>query len=75
MSVLEQLLERGLAAKAALATAAQAVAEYNEAVATSASVLAERDRERLRTQLNEVHLETLAMSGELDAAIAAQLAD
>lgn len=74
MSVLEQLLERGLAARAAIATAAQVVAEYKDAVAASAAVLTETDKERLRTQLAEVHSESVTMSDELNAAIDQQLA-
>lgn len=68
-----KLFELAKGARAALGTAASSVAEFNEALAKSASTLTVTDLTKLRAELEEVHAESKTMSAELEAAITARI--
>lgn len=71
---LQDVLSLGTRAKSMFQSAKAALDQFTDASRKIAPTLNETDLPRLKTQLEEVHRETMAMSKELDDAITAELA-
>lgn len=71
---LQDVLELGSRATNLFQTAKQALEQFTDAAKKVGPTLGENDLAKLKLQLETTHRETMAMSKELDDAIAAELA-
>jgi hypothetical protein len=74
LSVLQDLLDKGARASASIGQAREAYREFNDAVGKVGSTLSDKDKASLQERYAAVHAESMAMSGELEDAANARLA-